>query len=345
MSLFTSGEGSGTTVEVEGDRRTGLHVNSGELAVLIQIGLTVNQVTQRSNLVLQGSDLVLEFCILFLQSGHLVCQGVVLIRGERNRDNHRSDGAVTVEVGLTKVEGNTDGSGYREVEVGKLVEELADSVVAGNNIIHLIVGSLCRISAEINVEVDAAGKTELIEDTETPNPVTLDLTVNIQQIQTGGDIRNHIPDAGLFVTAEGVSGAPEEVTVDNVLGNDIALLVILNTVPAQTAADERGPPFTCIDIHCQTTLTGDERNARDLEGIQMDGPVCQVKTCIPTNTNADERVVKGLVGLISTADDVAVLVAIGILLSESAGGEEEACCCKDSKDSFDTFHNKVLTLI
>ena len=62
---------------------------------------------------------------------------------------------------------------------------------------------------------------------------------------------------------------------------------------------------------------------------------------VDAGTNTDPGVIEGLVGLISTADNLTVFVAVCILLGVSAHREEEACSSKDSEKHFDTFHNKL----
>ena len=97
-------------------------------------------------------------------------------------------------------------------------------------------------------------------------------------------------------------------------------------MPAATDTDGRGEPLTEGDVRSKTD-TADRR-------ILGEG-----ESAVNTGTYTNKDVVKGLVGLIRTANDITVLVAICILLSESVHGEKEACSCKSSNKHFDTFHN------
>ena len=109
-----------------------------------------------------------------------------------------------------------------------------------------------------------------------------------------------------------------------------------------TGTDGRGEPLTDEDIYTKTA------NALEVDGIVgsplggTGGVTILAKapdTGVVTGTDTDEDVVKGLVGLVGTANDFAVLVTIVVLLSGGVHGEEEACSCKGSEDNFDTFHN------
>ena len=234
---------------------------------------------------------------------------------------------MTVETGLAEFDGYADGSGKRELEVADILGNL-----------NTIPGSLCYHSAEVKEEVYAVAEVEAVEDTTTVDPFSI---CNRSDCKTAGYVRSNIPNAGLFVTPEGVSEAPEEVTGDEVLlrteGSAVfAKNVVGKTKPVDTAADEGGPPLTEGYVYCQTADALCEGNT---------GSVLEVQTCVPTSAKANPSVVKSLVGLISTTNDFTVFVTVCILLSESVHGEEEACCCKSSKNHFDTFHNFVLTLI
>jgi hypothetical protein len=110
-----------------------------------------------------------------------------------------------------------------------------------------------------------------------------------------------------------------------------------NTLITDTGTDSRGEPLTEIDLSGKTTLTLEIGPSEIIHEFLTVEPVPD--TSVPTSTYANESIVEGLVGLISTANDVAVLVTIVVLLSESVHREEEACCSKNSNDSFDTFHD------
>ena len=96
VGLLTVGNLGGAEVEVDGGRGGDLRFDSGEAAVLEEVGLAVNQVLERGELVLQVGDLVLELGVLTLEGGDLVLQGIVLSLGERHRDDDRHDGAEAV---------------------------------------------------------------------------------------------------------------------------------------------------------------------------------------------------------------------------------------------------------
>ena len=203
---------------------------------------------------------------------------------------------------------------------------------------YAIPGSLSYHCTEVKEEVYAVAEVEAVEDTTTVDPLSCSCGSNCK---TTGYVRSNIPNAGLFVTPESVSEAPEEVTGNEVLlrvegSTVIAKNVVGKAKPVDTAADEGSPPFAEGYVYCETANTLCKGNT---------GSVLKIQTSIPTSCKANPGVVKSPVGLISTTNDFTVLITICILLSESIHGEEEACCCKSSKNHFDTFHNFVLTLI
>ena len=109
--------------------------------------------------------------------------------------------------------------------------------------------------------------------------------------------------------------------------------VVPDTVDTQTHTDGGGPPLTEVKIRCEADVSpvlgvGESGNYR-----------------VNTTGDADEGVVKSLVGFISAADDLAILVAIVVLLSVGVHGEEETCNCKGSQNHLDTFHDKSITII
>ena len=99
----------------------------------------------------------------------------------------------------------------------------------------------------------------------------------------------------------------------------------------QTHTDGGGPPLTEVQV-------GGEADLAPILG-STDGR----NNTVHTSTDADESVIKGLVGLISATNDLAVLVAIVVLLSKSVCREQEACNSKSS-ENFDTFHNTILEI-
>ncbi len=238
------------------------------------------------------------------------------------------------ETGLAKLDGDADGSGKRELELGE--------VLPGGRCIcrslNAIPACLSNHSTEIKEEIYALAKVEAVEDTTTVNPLSCCFR---SKCKTTGEIGSDIPYAGLFVAPESVCKAPEEVTGEEVLtgakrNTILTSYIIGKAKPVETAADEGSPPLTKGNIYGKTAHSLYEGDT---------ALVAKVKTGIPTSAKADPSVVKSLVGLISTTNDFTVLVTVCILLSKSIHGEKEACCCKSSKNHFDTFHNFVLTLI
>ena len=257
VSLLTGAEFSGTAVEVEGYRSIGLHVNSGEGTVLVQVGLTVLEVAIRSKLVFEGSHFVFELSVLFLESGHFILEGVVLLGGERNRDDDRSDGAVTIPVGLTEVHLHAKG--------GRRIENETASVVGV---------SVCfaNKSLQVNCKVDTLAQAKDIEETCTSGILEVVLgilcdgiatTGNIQN--THGNIRNEVPEAELVVAGDGVGDVPHEVSVQIVeteigalsylRSNEIDIGVVPKTMITQTDTDGRSKPLTEVEICGETHVT------------------------------------------------------------------------------------------
>ena len=105
--------------------------------------------------------------------------------------------------------------------------------------------------------------------------------------------------------------------------------LIAETLPTETYTDSGSIPLTEIELSGCAKLTDFERMA-----------LITVKNSIYTASDTDKCVVIPFVGLIGTAYDFAILVAIVVLLSAYAEREEETCCCKSSK-KFNTFHNNV----
>ncbi len=211
---------------------------------------------------------------------------------------------MTVETGLSKLDSYTDGSGKRELEA-------ADTLVNLNT----IPGSLCHHCTEVKEEVYAVAEVEAVEDTTTVNPFSCR---SGSDCKTTGEVRSNIPNAGLFVTPEAVSEAPEEVTGNEVLcrieGCTVfAKNVVGKTEPVDTASDEGSPPFAEGYVYCETADALSKGNT---------GLVLEVQACIPTSAKANPSVVKSLVGFISTTNDFTVLITVrsrrrgGLLLQE-----------------------------
>ncbi len=333
VSFLTSAELSGTAVEVEGYRSIRLNLNSSEGAILVQIGLTILEVAIRSKLVFEGSHFVLEGGILFLEGSHFVLEGVVLLGGERNRDNNRSDGAVTIPVGLTKVNLHTEGGGR--------IEDETTSVVG-------VSVSLANQDLEVQGEVDTLAQAKDIEETGTSGILEVVNSTLLNRIDTLGDIqnthghiRNEVPEAELVVTGDGVGNVPHEVTVQivetelvtssNSRAVESNLGVVPKTMITQTDTDGRSEPFTEVQVSGEADVTP---LLRITDGTD---------NAVDTSTDTDEHVVTSMIGLIRTMDNLTVFITVVVLLSKSVSGEQEACDGKSSKD-FDTFHNTILEI-
>ena len=154
VGLLTLGELGGTQVEVNGSRGGNLRIDSGEAAILEEVGLAVDEVLERSELLLEVGDLVLEVGVLLLEGGNLSLQGVVVSLGERERNDDRHHGSQTVETGTAEVELQAEGSG-RETDIA--LEEA----------IHVISLSAAGDDAEVEVEVHALAKTQAVEEADT----------------------------------------------------------------------------------------------------------------------------------------------------------------------------------
>ena len=114
MSELTRAESGCATVEVEGDRGTCSCIYSGEGTVLIEVGLAVYELAERSNFPFEGSNLVLEVLVLFFELCNLTGEVFILLCGERNRNDCGSYAAVTLEALLSKLVLNAPGEGDRE---------------------------------------------------------------------------------------------------------------------------------------------------------------------------------------------------------------------------------------
>jgi hypothetical protein len=236
---------------------------------------------------------------------------------------------VTIEVGLAEVELETSSSGREDDE---LASTLGVSVTLANE------------SHKVDGDVDAVAQTENVEETGTSGILEVVLSTLLEGVGTEGDIQdthsgigNEVPETGLFVATDGVGDVPEEITVyivetetaagehSRVLESDLG--VVPQTVITQTHTDGGSPPLTEVEVNGEADVAPTLRSANG----RNDG--------VDTGTDTDEGIVKGLVGLVSTANDLTVLVTIVVLLSGCAHREKEACCSKYSKNSFDTFHD------
>ena len=254
---------------------------------------------------LELGDLVLQGSVLGLESGNLGLEGVVLLGRERNRNDHRGNGGVTAEAGLAEVEDQTSGSGERHVETA----------------VTLILSFFGQEDIQVNEQIYTTTQTEVIEDTGATDP----LVVFVSDKTTEGSIRDNIPETGLLVARESVRDVPKSVSVNILLGEFAHLLsLVLQTFPTHASTNARGEPLTDETVDSQAVT------------IKLD----QVRnSAVDTGTDTDKPVVAEFVGFIGTTDNLAVFVAVTILLRIGAEGEaQETCYCKCTKNSFNTFH-------
>ena len=115
-------------------------------------------------------------------------------------------------------------------------------------------------------------------------------------------------------------------------GTDLGLIVA--AMPAETGTYARGEPLAEIDFRTETDLAEDILGR--IGGVGTGRAV--IEDGVDTAGDGDERVVKGTVGLIGTTDDLAVFIAVVVLLRRSVEGEKETCGGKDSENSLKTFH-------
>ena len=328
VSLFTSAEGSAAAVEVEGDRGAGGCINCSEGAVVVEVGLTVYELTERCNLILKSCNLVLKFCILLLKLSNLAAEVFILLGCERNRDDSGNNAAVTLETGVAEVVGETYDSGDREAETAEFSSDGTIIVCMIYDEIITFLGSYYA-GVEVNEEVELVGveevlKREVVKETTTESPCR----VAIHEVDTGGRI-NAPAVTSLLVTLDEVSKVEEDINATEEL--EILEAFLSYALGAKTETVFGRNPLAGGNL-CIKTGNGEERNL---------GAVGGVENVICAEAEADKPVVTESGGLIGTANDVAVLVNIGILLSENVHREKEACCSKNSKDSFHTFHNRV----
>ena len=226
---------------------------------------------------------------------------------------------MTIEVGLAKVEDQT--SGTRKKVCILLAVYLVD-FTTGKNI------------AEVYEEIYALAKTEGVEETCTCTELIV-LSVASKVKKTELSVRDKVVETCLFVTVDRLEHVPHSVYVEEVLipltvlnsGPETVLKIdtVLDTTVTCAETEGRGKPLTSVYVYCETA---------DVEVHAA------TYSCVNTCTNTDEPVVPEFVRLVRTANNVAVLITIAVLLSVSAEGDaEEACYCKCSENSFDTFHN------
>lgn len=91
VSEFTLGEFGLAAVEVESQRRSLDNLDNSEFTILVEIGLTINEVIDLVSDLLKFSDLILKFCILLLEGLNTLLESIVLVGGEGNRDDDGSN--------------------------------------------------------------------------------------------------------------------------------------------------------------------------------------------------------------------------------------------------------------
>ena len=186
-------------------------------------------------------------------------------------------------------------------------------------------------------------KAEVVEDTGTGSILEVVRVISLVPEVGEADelgVRDDVPETGLLVAAEAVGEVPEEVSVEQVLVvlileaslEDVVVLElegVLQTLVTDTGTHGRSEPLTKVDIN------GEAAERLEVNILAGNG--------VGTSAEADEPVVPEAVGLIRTADNVAILVTVAILLRAGGEGEsEESCYCKSSKNKFDTFHVKII---
>ena len=302
VSLFTCAEGSGTTVEVEGDRSTGGCINSGEGAIVIQISLTVYELTERSNFLLEGSNFVLEFGVLFLEFSNLTGEVFILLGGEGHGNNCRNNACAALEALLSKLVSYTPSDGGGE---GNLCRETSTGIIP---IVTFLIGSCKEASVDNHIEVLIAKECILLcHCTKTKNPRVIQAAVADYNTETGGRIADEAPFAGFLVTINKRADV-KEVIQNEVLG-PFGEFLNREAMPSKTETHFRGDPLTYISIQTKTRPY-EERNCGCL--------VTSVDTVVNADTATDKPVVAPGIGLIGTTHNVTVGVAVCILLSVAA---------------------------
>lgn len=291
MSLLTIGDGCLANGEVYGS--AGLYI-----AVYVY-GVRL--------LVLQGVDLILEVSILLLEGGYTVLEGVILIGGERNRNYDRSDGAVTIPIGPAEIEGEAEGSGWKEGDG------------TPRSILETGLPCLYNIACEVEIKTYVVAEAEIVEKSETVGESVLHLVVSIvifSHEKTGAGIRNQVPGAGLLIAAESVGDVPKEISVKKVLretgvavhirGEAGGVVIrVVDTSPSKTCSGGRGEPLTYVSIKSET--------AEEVEIMDFRSFVAGIHT----GADAYKPVVAEAICLISTADNLSVFIAVTILLRKS----------------------------
>ena len=254
VSLFTCAEGSAAAVEVEGDRGAGGCINCSEGAVVIEVGLAVYELTERSNLILEGCDLVLESCVFLLELCNLTAEVFILLGGEGNRDDSRNYAAVTLETGVANIIGKTYNCGKRERETAKLLTYAGDSIV--NDVIVTFL-SCNNTGIEVYEEVEPVRiketfKREVVKETTAESPCG----VTLQKVDTCRRI-NTPAMTGLLVTLNQISKIKEDIYTTEKL--KILETLLSYALSANTETVFRRNPLSSADLYIETGSC-EERN-------------------------------------------------------------------------------------
>ena len=325
VSLFTSADGCGTAVEVDGERCSLRSLNSYELTLLVNIVLaTCKLVAEVFVLFLQVGDLVLEVCILFLKLCYATGEVLVLLSGEGNGNNCRNNAGAALEAGLSKLVSNTPGNGERE---RNLAEGSLRSLISPN--ITFLIRNGKDAGVDDHVKFLIAKECILLGHcAETESPGRINLTLIDHCTETGTRISNPTPVTGFLITVDKSAQIKQVIKAEEL--RPLIETLVGETMPCNTETVLRSNPLTNISIKTEARHNK-QRHSTFIAGVE---------TRVYTNATADKPVVAESVGLIGTTHNVTVGVTICILLSETADGEQEACCCKNSKD-FHTFHNRL----
>ena len=309
VSLFTSAEGSGTTVEVQSGLGTGCTVNSNELAFLVNVVLTACELVAEILVVLlQGSNLVLEGCILFLEFSNLAGEILILLCSERNRNNSGNNACAALEALLSKLVSYTPSCGEREGEhVTQFCTEFLDACIVSR--ISVAPGEVIVLggkSPEVNdhVKIFVSKECVLLGDGTKTKSITKATTSIVGN--TGSRISDIAPVTGFLITVNQRTEVKEDIQTKVVL----KILEILHgeTVIVHTETILRGEPFTDIEIKAKTGLCKPP-NLTCVTGVE---------TLVKADATSNKQVVTKGIGLVRSANDVAVCVTVCILLSESA---------------------------
>ena len=305
VSLFTCAEGSGTTVEVESDRCTCGSVNSGEVTIFVEVGLAVYELTERSNFLLEFSNFVLELCILLLEFCNLTGEVFILLGGEGHGNNCRNNACAALEAALTDLVSNTPGEGERE---GNLCRETSTRVIP---VVTILISNCKCASVDDHIELLIAKECILLShDTGTESPTGVGFGSAIVSVICNADasrrISNPAPVASLLIAVDEAGEIEQDIKTCIVLPE--AETIVGDTVVADTETVLGSEPLTNKNIKTKTGQGEDRKSTT----------ITSVDTIVSTNASTNKPVVAESVGLVRSANDVAVCVTIRILLSVSA---------------------------